>query len=453
VGNPSTQSESRFEKGPDRPVPGALLVFSGNAPMLRPFPVAPGPVKFGRKDAPGFIGLDDDKMSDAHAEVSFDGGTWTVKDLGTKNGSRLNGEKFQGGARSAPSGAVLRLGYSVFLLLDDVRKFQAGTVTTDDGYVVGPALKAQHDQIATAALGGAKTLLILGETGTGKEYAARLFHQHAAKSGPFVAFNSAGLEKQVADSELFGHVKGAFTGAVGDTKGLAHKADGGVLFLDEVGELDVELQAKLLRFVQFGEVRRVGSSDLEQVKLRIVSATNRVLERATTDGSFREDLYQRLADSIARLPPLRDRREEIPWIVDTVLREHPTVRQAHATFIEEALKREWRGNVRDLIRSVNHAARTAAGEKDDKIRDSHLPDAAVTARPPSGSGAQAGGAAPVRGQAERLRAMSNEEVQRAIDENGGKISRAATALDVDRTSLIRDLERRGLRNRAEPPGA
>jgi transcriptional regulator with GAF, ATPase, and Fis domain len=446
VGNPSTQSESRYSKEPEKPVPGAVLIFIGNAPVLRPFPIAPGPVKFGKKEGPSVIALDDGTLSDTHAEVNFDGKQFSVRDEGTKNGSQVNGESFKSATKQAPSGAVMRLGYSVFLLLADIRPFLAATVSAE-GYVIGPTLRKELDSVITAARSGARSLLITGENGSGKEYASRLFHQHAIKSGPYETFNSAGLEKGTAESTLFGHVKGAFTGANADKKGVAHSADGGVLFLDEIGEMDVELQAKLLRFIENQEVRRVGSESVEKVSVRFVAATNRDLEKAIAEGRFRKDLYYRLADTEVRLPTLNERPEDIPFLIDFVLREQP-VRQAHATFVEAALLRDWAGNVRQLISVVKKAAQSAAAEKDTKIREKHLAtNVALRSLTPSsgGGGGGGGGAAPAggMGDAARLRAMSDDELKKVIDEHSGVISKTADTLKVSRNTLNRELTRRG----------
>jgi transcriptional regulator with GAF, ATPase, and Fis domain len=447
VGAPSTQSESRYSKEVEKPLPGAVLVFSGNAPRLTAYSVGQSPVVFGKKDGPNVHVVADGTLTDRHAEVSFDGHKFMVTDLGTKNGSQLNADSFNGQTRTAPPGTVMRLGYSVFLLLDDIRPYLGATVSTD-GYVIGPALRKELDSVVIAARSGARSLLITGDSGAGKEYAARLFHQHAVKSGPFETFNSAGLEKGTADSTLFGHWKGAFTGATADKKGVAHTADGGVLFLDEIGELDVDLQAKLLRFVENQEVRRVGSESVEKVSVKFVAATNRDLEKAIAEGRFRKDLFYRLADTEVQLPPLNERLEEIPWLVDFFLREQP-VRQAHATFIEAALLRDWQGNVRQLIKVAKQAAQNAAAEGDSKVRDKHLPATvslrlgapAAAPRGGQGGGTPGGG----QGDAARLRAMSDAELNAAIAECSGVVAKVAEKLEVSRNTLNRELTRRGFR--------
>jgi transcriptional regulator with AAA-type ATPase domain len=438
VTKPDTQPESQYGADPtDVPMPGVVMVVVNNAATLRTFPLSPTGLMLGRK-----IGIPDPIMSDEHAELSYAGGAWSVKD-GSSNGSSLNGQKFTGETQKAKSPAVLRLGYSIFLLFDDVRRFMAATVKADDGYVVGPTLDGPHRQIVRAAMGGAKTLLILGETGTGKEHAAALFHQHAAKGGPYETFNSATFDKGTADSTLFGHVKGAFTGATADKQGVAHAADGGVLFLDELGDLDVELQAKLLRFVELGEVRRVGATSAEKVSVRIVSATNRNLEEAMANGKFREDLYERLAEVTVRLPPLRDRLEDIPHIVEAML-ALGQVRQAHATFIEALLLRDWPRNVRQLRNAVKEAAARAADRiaaarpdskdaKDRKVRDKDLPASTTAAK-----------ITPARAEGPPTKG----EIEQALAKAGGNVSQAARDLGEHRTQLLRWMKKFGINGAA-----
>jgi two-component system response regulator HydG len=198
------------------------------------------------------------------------------------------------------------------------------------------------------------TVLIQGETGTGKELVAKAIHQNSPrKKRPFVALNCAALSEHILESELFGHVRGAFTDASSDRQGKFEYADGGTMFLDEVGDMPIPTQIKLLRVLESGEITRVGSNDPVKVNVRILSATNRDLEKAIADGSFREDLYHRLKVVTIRLPRLVDRREDIPLLLDYFIKEHSKRHQKMIRGIsvrarQALLHYDWPGNVRQL---------------------------------------------------------------------------------------------------------
>jgi two-component system response regulator HydG len=198
------------------------------------------------------------------------------------------------------------------------------------------------------------TVLIQGETGTGKELVAKAIHQNSPrKKRPFVPLNCAALSEHILESELFGHIKGAFTDASGDRLGKFEYADGGTLFLDEVGDMPIPTQIKLLRVLESGEITRVGSNEPVHVDVRILSATNRDLERAISGGTFREDLYHRLKVVTISLPRLTERREDIPLLVDYFLKEHTkrhhkTVRGISTAARRRLLAYDWPGNVRQL---------------------------------------------------------------------------------------------------------
>ncbi len=198
------------------------------------------------------------------------------------------------------------------------------------------------------------TVLIQGDTGTGKELVAKAIHQNSPrKKRPFVPLNCAALSENILESELFGHIKGSFTDAANDRKGKFEYADGGTLFLDEVGDMPIPTQIKLLRVLESGEITRVGSNEPVNVNVRILSATNRDLERAIADGTFREDLYHRLKVITINLPRLVDRREDIPLLIDYFLKEHTkrhnkTVRGISTAARRRLLAFDWPGNVRQL---------------------------------------------------------------------------------------------------------
>ncbi len=196
-------------------------------------------------------------------------------------------------------------------------------------------------------------ILILGESGTGKELIARAVHEKSnRKNKPFVAINCGALRETLLESELFGHEKGSFTGAYNKKIGLAEAANGGTLFLDEIGELPLSIQSKLLRFIQEGEMFRVGGKESIKVDIRLVCATNRELDQEVTRGNFREDLFYRINTIVISAPPLRRRKEDIPVLIQHFLSQGHTYLNRGKTIDEEALKvlvkYEWPGNIREL---------------------------------------------------------------------------------------------------------
>jgi DNA-binding NtrC family response regulator len=219
-------------------------------------------------------------------------------------------------------------------------------------------------------------ILVLGESGTGKELVARALHTHGPRrKGPFLAVNCAAIPATLLEAELFGHVKGSFTGAHKDREGYATAADGGTLFLDEIGEIPLDLQAKLLRFLQDGEVRAVGSNVTRTVNVRVVAATNRDLLGGVRDKRFREDLYYRLAVISLMLPPLRERREDLPDLVRHLLTRQAAEGLPAARISAPALaalqEYRWPGNVRQL---QNELVRAAAFANDGEIGLAELSD-------------------------------------------------------------------------------
>ena len=220
------------------------------------------------------------------------------------------------------------------------------------------------------------TVLLLGESGTGKEIFARSIHNWSERADrPFVAINSVGLSKELLESELFGYEPGAFTGAQRRKKGKVELAQGGTIFFDEIGDISTDLQAKLLRFLQEREFERVGGTSAIAVDVRVIAATNRDLERAIREGSFREDLYHRLNVVAIRLPPLRERREDLSELMDYLLRKQATAIGKNITgFTDEARERlaaySWPGNVRELANVIERAVVLSSGPN---ITLRHLP--------------------------------------------------------------------------------
>lgn len=299
-----------------------------------------------------------------------------------------------------------------------------------------------------ATLGPADSaVLIEGETGTGKELVARALHGQSRRSGgPFVPVNAATLTRELFESELFGHRKGAFSGANGEHEGLAKAADGGTLFFDEIAELSPVDQAKLLRFLDSGEVRRVGGVRARQVDARILFATNRNLRSAVQDGTMRPDLYYRLRVLSIRVPRLEERLEDLPLLVAHFVRESADrcgkrIPAVSGEAMERLLGYDWPGNVREVKHEISQAVvLTPDGEGiSAEVLSSHLklrsrPAAKVPARTEEGSSLRS-----LRRQVER------EVILRTLERYAWNVSACARALDISRVGLTRKLKGLGIR--------
>jgi transcriptional regulator with PAS, ATPase and Fis domain len=289
------------------------------------------------------------------------------------------------------------------------------------------------------------TVLITGESGTGKEVVARLVHDGSARAGkPFVAINCAALPEQLLESELFGHEKGAFTGAVATKVGRLEQAAGGTLFLDEIGEMSPMVQAKLLRVLQEREFQRVGGARTLKADVRLVSATNRDLSAAIARGEFREDLYYRLNVFEIRIAPLRERTGDILPMADAFLQElGRTMGRPAAGISKDArdwmLTYAWPGNVRELRNAVERAILLCDGGL---IVREHLPAAMDPSRRRPADEAAAVVALPPGGV--DLESMERRFVEKALGETRGNKSKAARLLGLTRAQLYSRLEKYGL---------
>jgi DNA-binding NtrC family response regulator len=305
-----------------------------------------------------------------------------------------------------------------------------------------PAMAGVHRMVATVAPTDS-TVLILGETGTGKELVARTIYQLSKRADmPFVPVNCGALSENLVESELFGHRKGAFTGADRDHKGLFEVANGGTLFLDEVGELNKNIQVKLLRFLESGEIRRVGETEPFRTNVRILCATNRDLRAMIKDDEFREDLYFRINTFEIRLPSMRERRQDIPDLARHLLSRaaRRPVEQVGELLTGEAidvlLEHDWPGNVRELANVMEHAFILSGGQK---IVPEHLPHhIRLGGTPPTLSLAkETTGTVPAG--ARTLREIEMEHVLRVLEKHGGKKPEAATELGISLKTLYNKL--------------
>jgi two-component system, NtrC family, nitrogen regulation response regulator NtrX len=309
-----------------------------------------------------------------------------------------------------------------------------------------PAMTRLLDEIQRAGASEAR-VLIVGESGVGKELVARALHRASPRAaGPFVEVNGAAIPEELIESELFGHVKGSFTGAIDDRKGKWEQADGGTLFLDEIGDMSPRTQAKILRAIQDGRITRVGGAKTLETDVRIVAATNRDLPGMIRAGTFREDLYFRLAVVPLRVAPLSERPEDIPLLVahfaESLARRRGRRPKA---FEKEALdvlaKRQWPGNVRELQNLVERVLLMSPGPT---VRAVDLPpeDGAAAGRSPNRSTSDEIPAFATLADARE--AFEKRYLARVLAETKGNVSRAAERLGLDRTTLHRKMKALGL---------
>jgi two-component system response regulator AtoC len=281
------------------------------------------------------------------------------------------------------------------------------------------------------------TVLIRGESGTGKELVAEAIHRRSPRAaGPLVAVNCAALTETLLESELFGHEKGAFTGAIKRKLGRFELAQGGTIFLDEIGDVTASLQAKLLRVLQEKKFVRVGGTETISADVRLIAATNRDLEQAIGNGHFREDLYYRLSVFPILVPPLRERREDIPALVEFFLRKRGRqLEDIDRVAIDRLMHYDWPGNVRELENVIERAVILAEGEK---IDDSHL----SLLSPSMGSAS--------RPQEElNLEKLERQSILQALQKSGGNKAEAARLLGITRRALYSRMERLGLRKTSQ----
>ncbi len=287
------------------------------------------------------------------------------------------------------------------------------------------------------------TALLIGESGTGKELVARALHDKSIRANkPFVPINCGAIPATLLESELFGHVKGAFTDATRNKQGLFEEAHTGTLFLDEIGELPVLLQVKLLRFLQEEEIRRVGDNKAITVDVRVVAATARDLTEMVKDGTFREDLYYRLNVLQLRIPPLRERKDDVPLLVDHFIRKYGTrLNRENMSISREALRvlmdYAWPGNVRELENTIERAMVLADSDQitpenlPDKVRNEHD----LSPQPFFGDDLSIKKA---------IRAIERELIRRSLEKTGGNRTRAAELLEISHRALLYKIKEYGL---------
>ncbi len=383
--------------------------------------------------------LSDLTVSRFHAEVRIEERGARLRDLGSSNGTRLDGTKVLDALPR--NGSLIRIGRTTLafdvgqsrnrLPISEHRRF--GTLVGESA-----ALRAVFSTLEKVAPTDV-TVLIEGETGTGKEEVATSIHQGSARADQeMVVVDCGAIPANLIESYLFGHEAGAFTGATSARAGAFEEADGGTLLLDEIGELPLEMQPKLLRVLEAREVRRIGSTHERPVDVRVVAATNRDLRREVSEGRFREDLYYRLAVVRVTIPPLRERPEDIPVLVDDLLGrlrldDEARERLSSAEHLAALRAGAWPGNVRELR---NHLERAALFD-----------DVVITA--PSGASSLDNLVDPTLPYAEarrRVLELFEASYGRAlVERHGGNVSKAAREAGMGRTYLHRILKRHGYR--------
>ena len=388
------------------------------------------------------IVLRDPMVSRFHCRLVREDGTWRLRDSGSMNGTKLDAVRVRDADLS--EGGVLTIG-------DSTLRIRAGAPQKEDlvpmlpsfGALVGTSLPMRRlfallDKIAQSDI----NVLIEGESGTGKELVATEIMQRSSRADkPFVVVDCGAISPSLVESELFGHVRGAFTGADRDRMGAFEAADGGTVFLDEIGELPLELQPKLLRALEAREIRRVGETRPRRVNVRVISATNRDLEREVNKSRFREDLYFRLAVVSVRVPALRERLDDMLILVRTFLQQLGVPEEERLfgqSVLQEMTKHDWPGNVRELR---NYVERSVV-----------LQSASPTLRRGAGGPAASG---PVNGidlsvpfriaKDGVIDSFERSYLSQLLEAAGGNMSKAARMAGMDRMYLHRLVQKHGLR--------
>jgi DNA-binding NtrC family response regulator len=419
----------------------------------------PGEVTIGR-DEGNTVRIDDPSVSRRHAVLRVAGGI-EVEDLGGANGIFIR-ENARPGTGSETLGirqlvrrkADLAVGERILLgtaslvvrrvQAVDVPDLAAGAAAGTGAVVRDPAMRAVYEQAARAARASISVLL-LGETGVGKEVMARAIHAGSPRAaGPFMGINCAALAESLLEGELFGAEKGAYTGAVAARAGLFEAANGGTVFLDEVGEMPLATQGKLLRVLEERAVVRLGSTRPRPIDVRFVAATNRDIEGDSRAGRFRSDLYFRLAGITLLIPPLRERPAELQLLVDRFVAAacRELDRTAPLRVSSEALellrRHDWPGNVRELRNAIERAAVLCAGET---ILPEHLPPGLLkppALKPPPVAPSRPTAPPPAGGESLQgeIKSLERQRIIEALERCGGNQSKAAELLGISRRTLV-----------------
>ncbi|MCA9668869.1 MAG: sigma 54-dependent Fis family transcriptional regulator [Myxococcales bacterium] len=393
--------------------------------------------------------LTDKSVSRRHLRVAIIDGRMLVKDLGSRNGTFVDGTRLVEGEIGL--GTVLTLGDSALSLQPQwMQRRVTPSSARQFGQLVGESL-AMRELFALLERAAPTELPILveGESGVGKELVCRAVHEQSARrDGPYVVFDCSAVARELADAELFGHVRGAFTGAHETRAGAFERADGGTLCLDEIGELPLELQPKLLRVLERSEVRRVGETDPRAVDVRVLAATNRDLDAEVRRGAFRPDLLFRLDVVRAAVPPLRRRLDDLPQLVRAVGGDELADGLVEGPNLDRLMAYGWPGNVREL-RNVVRRALALSAHKPASFADLDI-DLGPAASGPAIIGASYPGVAspmPFKdAKAQLLESFERSYVEALLSRHNGNIARSAAAAELSRKHLYELIRRTGARD-------
>jgi transcriptional regulator of acetoin/glycerol metabolism len=382
-----------------------------------------------------------------HAEIAQRGALFSIRDLGSTNGTFVNGARIEQSFLAL--GDVVRLGDWIAIVVRAPLAEPGGTAFGElaPGVLGGPVFRPVLETVRRAAR-STLPIIVEGETGTGKEVLARTVHHESGRAGAFVAVNCAALPASLAEGELFGYRKGAFTGADRANLGMFRAADGGTLLLDEIVDMPLALQAKVLRVLEQQEVMPLGESRAVPIDLRVVAAAQYPLQQAVAERRFRGDLLARLNGVTVRIPSLRERKEEIPFLFQRLLQSHSqgSPPEVEPGLIEQRCLYDWPFNVRELDLAARRLLALHGSER--SLRRSHLPAELLAARGTPGSGAPPPQALepPVAQLTDRRSEphLQNENARSALLDalraNGGNVARAAAAVGITRQRAYRLME-------------
>jgi DNA-binding NtrC family response regulator len=451
------ETELEVERRNDVPVFEDVFLVCRDQGAMRVLAIAPGEnVVVGRAPDSTFV-TTSPRVSRRHATITLEGTVLSVTDHASRNGTLVNGDLLRGQSRAIDGGDVIGIG-SVHIVVaradptlsrspDEPDRAAAPRVPDSeadapglaygDGLVLADRAMVKLFTVARRVAVAQSAVLVSGETGTGKELIAERIHRQSARgTGPFLRLNCASLPEALIESELFGHERGAFTGADRRRTGYFEAATGGTLLLDEIGEMPLNVQAKLLRVLERRAIVRVGGTEEVGVDVRIICATHRDLRREVEAGRFRQDLYYRISTFTLEIPPLRERPTEIVLLAELfavrIARElglpHPMLA---ADVIDALSAHAWPGNVRELRNTMEHAVVMANGAD---VRREHLPAPFEAVASPASPG--------IRG---RVEDMERAELVSALAAEGGNRTRAAKRLGLSRRALLYKILKYGLR--------
>jgi sigma-54 dependent transcriptional regulator, acetoin dehydrogenase operon transcriptional activator AcoR len=425
--------------------PGLVTLYAPDPKVVPAAVVLPEhALVLGREPPPGGLALPFASVSRVHARVAHQRGAITVEDLESRNGSFVNGTKVE--RATLEHGDELRIGELVFkVVATGAERFVDSPL---EGRTLDPPLQALRggssmDRVRSEIVRIARadlSVLVLGETGSGKELVARALHDASGRSGRLSTVNCAAIPANLLESELFGYKRGAFTGADRDRMGIVKSADGGTLFLDEIGEMPLEAQAKVLRIIETRQVTPLGSHVGEPVDLRIVCATHRPLPRLVQEERFRGDLFARINAHTIELPPLRDRKEDIFQLVHFFLERAGAARlRVTAAFMIGLVGYDWPFNVRELEAAIKRAIALA----DDTLDERHLPTGAAAALKEL---RKANEAAPdgALANARTGETPTATELRALLKRHAGNVAAVGRELGKDRVQVRRWLKRYGI---------